>query len=73
MFEIKYKQRLFNNESTIQIKKVYTGSFDKMIRGFELETGDCIKTLEGNTENILCISNLFGNRLISGSGEGALR
>ncbi|CEP16005.1 hypothetical protein [Parasitella parasitica] len=53
-------------------KHLWTGSWDKTIKQWDLVTGDCIRTLEGHTDFVKSLL-LVGNFLYSGSSDCYLR
>ena len=46
-----------------------SSSNDKTIKLWDLETKECIRTLEGHTNNIKCMDVLENGHLISGSDD----
>ena len=55
-------------------RRAISGSDDKTLRVWDLESGECLKTLEGHTEGVLSVSlSADGRRAISGSSNATLR
>ena len=50
-----------------------SSSFDKTIKLWDLETSECIRTLEGHTDKIQCMDVLENGHLISGSYDKSLK
>ena len=55
-------------------KKIASGSDDKTVRVWHVETGECIKTFEGHngSVNSVCFSS-DGKKIASGSGDKTVR
>ena len=47
---------------------LYSGSYDKTIRAWNLDTNECITALQGHTSYVTCFI-VHNNTLYSGSGE----
>ena len=54
-------------------KYLASSSEDKTIKLWDLETSECIRTLEGHTEQINCMEVLENGLLISGSDDNSLK
>ena len=55
-------------------RHIVSGSDDKTLRVWELETGRCLHTLQGHTESVNSVAVSPGGRhIVSGSGEKTLR
>ena len=52
--------------------RLATGSVDKTVRVWNVQTGECTSTLHGHTEEVTCVA-FDGNTIVSGSGDGAVR
>ena len=53
---------------------VVSGSFDKTVRIWDVESGDCIKTLEGHTFGVNGVSFSPNNQyVVSGSNDKTVR
>lgn len=46
---------------------------DKQIKIWNINTGDCLKTLKGHSNTICCLKVLFNERLVSGSSDDTIK
>ncbi len=60
-------RRLSKNGNTVA-----SGSDDYMIKIWNLETGECIKTLRGHEDSVTCFE-MYDEKLISGSWDGLIK
>lgn len=51
---------------------LFTGSWDKSIKKWDLRTGECVATLLGHGDFVKCVT-IFRDTLYSGSSDGTLR
>ena len=51
---------------------LYSGSYDKTIRAWNLDTNECITALQGHTDRVYCLI-VHNNILYSGSGDDTIR
>ena len=51
---------------------LYSGSVDKTIRAWNLDTNECITALQGHTDSVNCLI-VHNNILYSGSSDGTIR
>ena len=58
-----------------QINEKYfaSGSFDKTIKIWDFEKKECVQTLEGHQDNIICIIKIKNNMLISCSNDRTIK
>ena len=52
--------------------RLATGSVDKTVRVWNVQTGECTSTLHGHTEEVTCVA-FDGNTIVSGSDDGTVR
>ena len=52
--------------------RIVSGSDDYMIKIWNLDTGECLKTLRGHEDSVTCFE-LYDERLISGSWDGLIK
>ena len=57
---------------TVVGNKLYTGSDDRTIRVWDIDTHQHIATLEGHTAGVECLA-VVGNKLCSGSWDDTIR
>lgn len=66
-----------NRVASIQVDEIsniiITGAFDKTIKIWNLETGECLKTLNNHTDWVTCILLLPDDKFISGSDDKTLK
>lgn len=48
-------------------------NFGKTIKLWVLESGNCIKIFDDHSYVVLCVINVFDDKLISGYGNGLIR
>jgi WD40 repeat protein len=53
-------------------KVLASASGDSTLKVWDLETGNCLRTLKGHTDEVICMK-LNGNRLVSGSSDHSVR
>ena len=53
--------------------RVISGSQDKTLRIWNIETGECERVLRGHRETVSCLLKLSDGRVISGSEDKTLR
>jgi WD40 repeat protein len=55
--------------------KIISGSRDKTIRVWDMDTGECLRTLQGHTSSVygLCTLCTVGNKIISASEDKTIR
>ena len=51
---------------------LYSGSWDRTIRAWNLDTNECITALQGHTSHVYCLI-VHNNILYSGSGDKTIR
>ena len=62
--------QLFNHDGT----KIVSGSYDKTIRVWNVDTGECILTLKGHTWSVYSVVfNHDGTKIVSGSYDNTIR
>ena len=55
-------------------RRAVSGSEDKTLRVWDVESGQCLRTLEGHTDMVLALSlTPDGRRVVSGSRDRTLR
>lgn len=54
-------------------RRVISGSADKTLRLWELESGETLRVFEGHTLGVTAVSVLDGRRVVSGSDDGTVR
>jgi WD40 repeat protein len=55
-------------------KTIYSGSFDKTIRVWNLENGECVQTLAGHSAAVSCVSlSSDGKTMYSGSFDNTIQ
>ena len=60
----------FNHDGT----KIVSGSYDKTIRVWNVDTGECILTLKGHTDGVRSVVfNHDGTKIVSGSYDNTIR
>ena len=60
----------FNHDGT----KIVSGSEDKTIRVWNVDTGECILTLKGHTDYVKSVAfNHDGTKIVSGSDDKTIR
>ena len=52
--------------------ELVSGSFDKTLKIWDMESGTCTKTLE-NTSYIYCLNQLTSELIVSGSEDGSIK
>jgi F-box/WD-40 domain protein 7 len=57
----------------LSYERILSGSANKTIKIWNVQTGDCLHTLEGHTGYVRCIKVLCEGRIISGSEDGEIR
>ena len=62
-----------NFNSKILIQKVFSGSLDSIIKLWELESCECIKTFIGHQDSVTCIKNVLNDKLISEDATGVIK
>ena len=84
MKEVKISEKTFSSEVhkgsvnalalTSDGKRIVSGSDDNTIRVWDLDTGACLKTLEGHTSSVKAVAlTSDGKRIVSGSGDKTIR
>ena len=53
--------------------KVISGSADKTLKVWNLDTGQCLKTLQGHTNVVAALTVIADGRVVSGSHDGTLK
>ena len=54
-------------------EKIFSGSADRTIKIWEVNTGNCLQTLEGHTNFVISIKVLSEEKIISGSWDKAIK
>jgi WD40 repeat protein len=61
-------------ESTVDGKKAISAGYDKTVRYWDIDTGECLRTFTGHTSYVNCVSISYdGKKAISGSSDKTLR
>jgi WD40 repeat protein len=55
------------------VKSFATSSTDKTIKVWEIESGECLKTLSGHDSDVKCVIKLPDNQLASGSHDRTIK
>ena len=58
---------------TFDDRRMATGSVDKTIRIWDLDSGECVQTLLGHLKGVWCIKFFTKHLLISGSYDSAIK
>ena len=53
--------------------KLVSGSYDKTIKIWDPDTGECIKTLKGNSDSVNCLAVLPDGKLVGGSYDKTIK
>uniref|UniRef100_A0A915CZG0 F-box domain-containing protein n=1 Tax=Ditylenchus dipsaci TaxID=166011 RepID=A0A915CZG0_9BILA len=54
--------------------KLVSGSYDHTLKIWSIETGQCITTLQGHSDSVLCLQcNKSEGRIVSGSADNSIR
>jgi WD40 repeat protein len=54
-------------------KKLISSSYDKTLKIWDLDSNECIRTLTGHTEEVLCVEKLSNGQFISSSNDKTLK
>ena len=53
--------------------QVVSGSRDKMLKVWDIRTGDCVQTLKGHSGGVSCVTSLANGQVVSGSEDKTLK
>ena len=53
--------------------EIISGSGDKTLRRWSVQTGQCIQMYEGHTNTVWCVALLPNNHIVSGSGDNSIK
>ena len=72
------KERIFHEKTIIRKRKLRTnilasGSSDESIKIWNIDTGECIRTLTGHTNSVYSLQLLANNKLASGSSDATIK
>ena len=55
-------------------RRVVSGSYDKKLKVWDVETGECVGTLKGHSWTVNCVAiSPDGRRVVSGSWDNTLK
>lgn len=56
-----------------KIKKVISASWDRTLKVWNVDNGQCIRSLEGHSDRVICVSIIDESKVVSGSWDGSLK